>query len=63
MIERICEQGALVVKVEHIDQVSEEEYSIFEENMRQVENLIKTNRQANRVEFGLTKENTPILNY
>ena len=41
----------------------EEEYSIFEENMRQVENLIKTNRQANRVEFGLTKENTPILNY
>ena len=43
--------------------LSEEEYSIFEENMRQVESLIKTNRQANRVEFGLTKENTPILDY
>ena len=43
--------------------LSEEEYSIFEENIRQVENLIKTNRQANRVEFGLTKENSPILNY
>ena len=43
--------------------LSEEEYSIFEENMKQVENLIKTNRQANRVEFGLTKENTPILDY
>ena len=43
--------------------LSEEEYSNFEENMRQVENLIKTNRQANRIEFGLTKENSPILNY
>lgn len=43
--------------------LSEEEYSIFEENMRQVESLIKINRQANRVEFGLTKENTPILDY
>ena len=29
MIERICEQGALVVKVEHIDQVSEEEYAML----------------------------------
>ena len=29
MIERICEQGALVVKIEHIDQVSEEEYAIL----------------------------------
>ena len=49
------------VKTEEL--LSEEEYSIFEENMRQVENLIKVNRQANRVEFGLTKENSPILNY
>ena len=49
------------VKTEEL--LSEEEYSIFEENMKQVENLIKTNRQANRVEFGLTKENSPILNY
>lgn len=29
MIERICKQGALVVKVEHIDQVSEEEYAML----------------------------------
>ena len=29
MIERICEQGALVVKIEHIDQVSEEEYAML----------------------------------
>ena len=29
MIERICEQGALVVKKEHIDQVSEEEYAML----------------------------------
>lgn len=29
MIERICEQGTLVVKVEHIDQVSEEEYAML----------------------------------
>lgn len=29
MIEKICEQGALVVKVEHIDQVSEEEYAML----------------------------------
>lgn len=29
MIERICEQGALVVKVEHINQVSEEEYAML----------------------------------
>lgn len=29
MIERICEQGALVVKVKHIDQVSEEEYAML----------------------------------
>ena len=29
MIDRICEQGALVVKVEHIDQVSEEEYAML----------------------------------
>ena len=29
MIERICEQGALVVKIEHIDQVSEEEYTML----------------------------------
>lgn len=29
MIERICEQGALVVKVEHIDKVSEEEYAML----------------------------------
>lgn len=29
MIERICEQGVLVVKIEHIDQVSEEEYAML----------------------------------
>ena len=29
MIERICEQGALVVKIDHIDQVSEEEYAML----------------------------------
>lgn len=29
MIEKICEQGALVVKIEHIDQVSEEEYAML----------------------------------
>ena len=29
MIERICEQGALFVKKEHIDQVSEEEYAML----------------------------------
>lgn len=29
MIERICEQGALVVKIEHINQVSEEEYAML----------------------------------
>ena len=29
MIERICEQGSLVVKIEHIDQVSEEEYAML----------------------------------
>ena len=29
MIERICEQGVLVVKIAHIDQVSEEEYAML----------------------------------
>lgn len=29
MIEKICEQGVLVVKIEHINQVSEEEYAML----------------------------------
>jgi len=29
MIEKICEQGSLAVKIEHIDQVSEEEYAML----------------------------------
>lgn len=57
----VTQQMASSVKTE--DLLSEEEYSIYEENMRQVEKLIKTNKQANRVEFGLTKRNSPILNY
>ena len=47
------------VQTEEIDETSK----IFNENMEIVEKLIRTNKQANRVEYGITRQNSPIIDY
>lgn len=47
------------VQTEEIDEISK----TFNENMKIVENLIRTNKQANRVEYGITRQNSPIIDY
>lgn len=47
------------VQTEEIDETSK----IFNENMEIIEKLIRTNKQANRVEYGITRQNSPIIDY
>ena len=47
------------VQTEEIDETSK----IFNEKMEIVEKLIRTNKQANRVEYGITRQNSPIIDY
>ena len=47
------------VQTEEID----ETFKTFNENMEIVEKLIRTNKQANRVEYGITRQNSPIIDY
>lgn len=47
------------VQTEEIDETSK----TFNENMEIVEKLIRTNKQANRVEYGITRQNSPIIDY
>lgn len=47
------------VQTEEID----ETLKTFSENMEIVEKLIRTNKQANRVEYGITRQNSPIIDY
>lgn len=47
------------VQTEEIDETSK----TFNENMKIVEKLIRTNKQANRVEYGITRQNSPIIDY
>jgi len=50
---------AVSVQTEEIDETSK----VFNENMEIVEKLIRTNKQANRVEYGITRQNSPIIDY
>jgi heterodisulfide reductase subunit C len=47
------------VQTEEIDETSK----TFNENMEIIEKLIRTNKQANRVEYGITRQNSPIIDY
>ena len=47
------------MQTEEINETSK----IFNENMEIVEKLIRTNKQANRVEYGITRQNSPIIDY
>jgi len=51
------------MQVEEVEEIDEELLNNFDKSMKIVENLINTNKQVNRVEYGITLRNSPVINY